>query len=76
MVWFKYRLWLSKKISKLTISEKIQCSADKTIFTLIREGLFTPLDSGLLILTLFLTGLSYGVNKCYNEDAMVFVKQY
>ncbi|MDA3912027.1 MAG: hypothetical protein PF448_11795 [Bacteroidales bacterium] len=37
----------------MTIVEKTQVSADKTRFTLFKEGLFY---------------------KCYNEDAMVFVK--
>ncbi len=38
----------------MTITEKIKYSADRTKFTLYKEGLFY---------------------KCYNEDAMVFVKK-
>lgn len=38
----------------MKISEKIRSSADKTVFTLFKEGLFY---------------------KCYNEDAMLFVKK-
>jgi hypothetical protein len=38
----------------MTIAEKIKYSADRTVFTLFKEGLFY---------------------KCYNEDAMVFMKQ-
>jgi hypothetical protein len=60
----------------MEIKEKLEICMYKTRFTFFKEDLFTPLDSGMLILPLFLTGLSYGVNKCYNEDAMVFVRFY
>jgi len=37
----------------MTLSEKVKNSASRTVFTIYKEGLFAPLDSGLIDLGLF-----------------------
>lgn len=55
----------------MTIKEKTECCAVKTRFTLFKEGLFYLVG----FYVSYQRDKSNGVNKCYNEDAMVFVQK-